>query len=133
MYQEIEGKMNFLESITSKEMRDRFDKVFDSRPDTRVISYILPQDKKAEWLHSVGPGYDDIRALCGPFHFSAEGEFELADPFGFDRELGCCNMVALDGETLLGTISRKRKPVVLGEPQAHAPLRARVIVDGDRQ
>lgn len=41
-------------------MRDRFNEVADSRPDARIVSYILAPEKFAEWLHSVGPGYDDM-------------------------------------------------------------------------
>jgi SAM-dependent methyltransferase len=59
--------MNFLESVTSREMRDRFTELAERRPDVRVTSYILPSDKIAEWLHSVGPGYDEaLRSLLPP-------------------------------------------------------------------
>jgi SAM-dependent methyltransferase len=51
--------MNFLETITSKEMRNRFSEVIDRQPEMKVISYILPPDKTAEWLHSTGPACDD--------------------------------------------------------------------------
>jgi SAM-dependent methyltransferase len=58
--------MGFLDSVISKEMRDRFNEVLDTRPDGRIVSYILTPDKIAEWLHSVGPGYDDTLRFMLP-------------------------------------------------------------------
>lgn len=45
-------------------MRNTLEDVASRRPDLRALLYILPAEKKLEWLHAIGPGYDDqLRAL----------------------------------------------------------------------
>lgn len=56
--------MSFLNSITSQAMRNALEDVASGRPDLRTLLYILPPEKVPEWLHALGPGFDErLRSL----------------------------------------------------------------------
>ncbi|MEA2992999.1 MAG: hypothetical protein QOD40_1919 [Alphaproteobacteria bacterium] len=56
--------MDFLNSITSDEMRLALEEIATGRADVRTALYIVPTEKRAEWLHSIGAGCEGrLRSL----------------------------------------------------------------------
>lgn len=59
--------MEFLNSITSDAMYSRLRELATERPDIDVVLKLLGEARYAEWLHALGPTYDEkLRALLPP-------------------------------------------------------------------
>lgn len=59
--------MQFLKSITSDAMYARLDELAAARPDIDLTLKLLGEPRRAEWLHALGPTYDEhLRASLPP-------------------------------------------------------------------